>query len=170
MNQLVNVPFRVGQWRLVMGLKPLSLPDWIEIGADALEQLTLKMQLLRDRPDDVFGSLPGSEAAQQEVFNLLIDHLLRYFPQHYQQQGDLIYHRITKQVWRISDFDAPLDLAGRLIQEDLCLMLPQNNYCLAAASLCFPSRWRLQEKLCHSRNADRDETLQKYFADRSGTA
>ena len=49
----------------------------------------------------------------------------------------------------MSDFEAnPLDLAGRLVQEDLCLMLPGDcGYTLAAASLCFPSRWKLQEKL-----------------------
>lgn len=150
MSRLIQNPFRAGQWRLAMGLQPLLLEDWIEIGADVLEQLTLKTQLLCDRPAEVFGSISGSELAQQEVLNLLINHLLRYFPQYYWQQGEVIHNSITGQVWRISDFaTSPLDLAGRLVQEDLCLMLPQDGYCLAAASLCFPSRWRLQEKLGH---------------------
>jgi hypothetical protein len=42
----------------------------------------------------------------------------------------------------------PLDLAGRLVQEDLCLMRPAgSSHILAAASLCFPTRWRLNEKI-----------------------
>jgi hypothetical protein len=42
----------------------------------------------------------------------------------------------------------PLDLAGRIVQEDLCLMAPGlNGYTLEAASLCFPSRWRLLDKI-----------------------
>lgn len=61
----------------------------------------------------------------------------------------------------MADFaQAPLDLAARLVQEDLCLMLPDNQpneqpdkppnkqgYRLAAASVCFPLRWSLKEKL-----------------------
>lgn len=131
-----------------MGLKPLQLPDWIEIDAAFAEQLRLKQTLLSQRYDDVFVHLPGSEAAQQEVLQLLIAHLLHYFPQHYQQQGHALHNRMTDQQWCIADFAAhPLDLAGRLVQEDLCLMLPiENQYVLAAASVCFPSRWSLQEK------------------------
>lgn len=50
----------------------------------------------------------------------------------------------------------PLDEAGRLVQEDLCLLRRRPSgsmgdgpirWCLDAASLCFPSRWRLVEKL-----------------------
>jgi hypothetical protein len=42
----------------------------------------------------------------------------------------------------------PLDAAGRLVQEDLCLMvLRDGGPHLDAASLCFPSYWRLADKL-----------------------
>jgi hypothetical protein len=44
----------------------------------------------------------------------------------------------------------PLDLAARLVQEDLLIMLPPNKkqkgWWLAAGSLTFPSRWNLKEK------------------------
>ncbi|HEY9644259.1 MAG TPA: DUF3445 domain-containing protein [Coleofasciculaceae cyanobacterium] len=145
----LELPFANGSWRLAIGLKPLALADWIQIGEDHVEQLQVKQQLLRDRPTEVFASLPGSATAQQEVLDLLIPHLLHYFPQHYQQQGDRIINRQTEQHWRIADFAAnPLDLAGRLVQEDLCVMLPSDRgYLLSAASVCFPSRWRLHEKL-----------------------
>ena len=42
----------------------------------------------------------------------------------------------------------PLDAAGRLVQEDLCVMVRgADGYRLEAASLCFPSHWRLHDKL-----------------------
>jgi hypothetical protein len=42
----------------------------------------------------------------------------------------------------------PLEEAGRRVQEDLCLLRPDpQGWVLAAASLCFPSRWRLASKM-----------------------
>ncbi|MEJ7583651.1 MAG: DUF3445 domain-containing protein [Acidimicrobiales bacterium] len=41
----------------------------------------------------------------------------------------------------------PLEAAGRLTQEDLCLMVDRDGaHHLDAACLCFPSHWRLAEK------------------------
>jgi dimethylamine monooxygenase subunit A len=144
-----ELPFAEGSWRLTMGLKPLALADWIEMGDDPVEQMQVKHQLWRDRLTEVFASLSGSETAQQEVLDLLIPHLLHYFPQAYERQGNWVINHRAEQRWCLSDFAAnPLDLAGRLVQEDLCLMLPSDRgYLLSAASLCFPSRWRLHEKL-----------------------
>jgi len=150
----IYLPFMKG-WRMAMGLHPLPIQDWIEIDANFAEQLTLKQNLLTQRHSDVFVSLPGSEAAQAEVLQLLVAHLLHYFPQHYcgsvsaRGEWQQLRNCVTGQVWHRDDFaENPLDLAGRLVQEDLCVMLPQNEtYILAAASVCFPSRWSLPEKL-----------------------
>lgn len=56
---------------------------------------------------------------------------------------------ITGEHWDLSNpLLHPLDLAARLVQEDLCLMQPRDGvYRLAAASVCFPSRWKLSEKI-----------------------
>lgn len=136
-------------WRLALGLKPLSLVEWIEIDQTFVEQVTLKHTLLTERHSEVFASLPGSQAAQQEVLDTLVAHLLEHFPQFYQRQDDRLHNTLIQQTWNLNDFkDNPLDLAGRLVQEDLCLMSPSDRgYVLSAASVCFPSRWRLQEKM-----------------------
>ena len=56
--------------------------------------------------------------------------------------------------WRLDDETLhPLDLAGRLVQEDLCLMREDAEsglYRLVAASLCFPTGWNLADKMGHS--------------------
>ncbi len=132
-----------------MGLKALNAKDWIEIDEHFAEELALKDKLLKKQYSDVFASLPESRPSQKEVLDLLLNHLLQQFPQYYRQQGTTIENITTGQVWDVADFEAaPLDLAGRLVQEDLLLMQPSpEGYRLVAASLCFPSRWRLREKL-----------------------
>lgn len=142
-------PFTKNYWRLSMGLQPLETKDWIQIGPDYLEQMTVKRRLLQQNYDEVFASLPGSQSAQQEVLDSLVEHLLQHFSEQFQREGNILTNYLTRESWNPSDFtENPLDLAGRLVQEDLCLMLPgTSGYKLAAASLCFPSRWRLRDKL-----------------------
>jgi hypothetical protein len=143
------LPFADGQWRLSMSLKPLDPKDWIEIDEHFAEELALKDKLFKTQYSEVFASLPETQASQQEVLELLLLHLIEDFPQHYQRHNQTIKNLTTGQVWHLADFEtAPLDLAGRLVQEDLLLMQPTpEGYRLAAASLCFPLRWRLREKL-----------------------
>ncbi len=149
MTQPPYLPFADGKWRMNMGLKALNLQQWIEIDEHFADELALKDKLLKNYYSDVFASLPESQPSQQEVLDLLLNHLLEQFPLHYRRQGITIENLITKQAWNIADFEAvPLDLAGRLVQEDLLLMQPSpQGYILVAASLCFPSRWRLREKI-----------------------
>ncbi|MBD2091726.1 DUF3445 domain-containing protein [Microcoleus sp. FACHB-1515] len=150
---LRSIPFsRKPGWWLTLRLKPLALSEWIEIDENFASQLQLKAELLRDRHDEMFAALPGSIAAQQEVLDLLIDHLLNYYPQHYQRQSGHLLNCATGEVWHLADFaEKPLDLAGRLVQEDWCVLLPQaGEHVLVAGSVCFPSRWRLQDKLGRS--------------------
>ena len=74
--------------------------------------------------------------SQEEFLNLLREHLLEYYPEHF-IQNESKRNRDT----------SPLEIASLLVQEDLVLMLPQKEeYFLGAASLCAPSNWSLKEK------------------------
>ena len=145
------LPFASGQWRLSLGMKPLNIKEWIEIDEHFCAELAFKDKLLKEKYSEVFASLKGSEPSQLEVLELLLDHLLKYFPQHYQKLGKKIVNLATGQVWDTADFEAaPLELAGRLVQEDLTILQPSpDGYVLAAASVCFPLRWCLQQKIGH---------------------
>lgn len=151
MSKPKYLPFASGEWRLSLGMKPLKIKEWIEIDEHFCAELALKDNLLKEQYSEVFASLKGSEASQLEVLELLLDHLLEYFPQHYQRLGKKIVNLATGQVWETADFEAaPLELAGRLVQEDLIILQPSpDGYVLAAASVCFPLRWRLQQKIGH---------------------
>lgn len=143
------LPFIKTKGHPTVGLKSLALQDWIEIDDDFVAQLNHKTGLLAHHHADVFVALEQTEAAQKEVLQRLTAHLFKHFPSIYQPLDQGICNLQTGQVWQFSDFaNAPLDLAGRLVQEDLCLLLPgEAGYVLSAASVCFPLRWCLRGKL-----------------------
>jgi dimethylamine monooxygenase subunit A len=87
--------------------------------------------------------------AAAELLDLLLGHLVRVFPQHYRRHDGLVTHHATGETLRLADFaGCPLELAGRLVQEDFCVMQGgRGGIRLTGAVLCFPSRWRLADKL-----------------------
>jgi hypothetical protein len=150
MDTLRYLPFLDQAVHPALGLKPLALKDWIEIDDQFSSQLRLKTQLLAECYGDVFAAFPNTFEAQAEVLDCLLRHLLSHFPEVYEAQGNHLYNRRTGQRWCRDEFAmAPLELAARLVQEDLCLLLPGNKgiYQLSAACVCFPLRWSLREKL-----------------------
>jgi hypothetical protein len=140
-----------------MGLTPLDLHDWIEPDARMAVELAEKERLLRERHGDVFIALPEAAASAAEVLELLVSYLPDRFPTLYRRVGDQIENRVTRQQWQVTSHGLhPLDLAGRLVQEDLCLMqldADTDQYRLVGASVCFPTRWRLAEKMGQSLGA-----------------
>ncbi len=144
-------PFKAGPFRLSMGLMPLDLKDWIEPDAQCAAELKEKERLLTGRHAEVFAALPEADPGSAETLALLVEHLPNRFPELYKRNGDRLDNLATGQRWGIHDPPLhPLDLAGRLVQEDLCLMQRQAHtqvYHLVGASLCFPTRWRLADKI-----------------------
>ena len=128
-----------------IGLKPLSLADWIDVDERLPAYLREKDRLFRDRPTEVFAAEPGTDGAQREVLALLADHLPVRFPQVYRRDGDAV--RIAPDTVVALADDPPLLTAARLVQDDLVLMRRgESGWRLAAASLSFPSSWSLAEK------------------------
>lgn len=142
-------PYDKGRFQLSLGIKAIDPAAWIEVDSHYAPQLAEKNRLLAERPDEVFDALPESLDAQAECLAALLEHLERNRAGLVEVDGSRL--RIPSTGDRF-DRDAfagrPLDLAGRLVQEDLCLMAPSDDtWRLIAASLCFPSRWRLADKL-----------------------
>jgi hypothetical protein len=144
-----NTLFGGGRYRLAMGLTPLRAKEWLAPDAQLGKTLAAKRDLRATRRDAVFAALPEAESAAVELLGLLATHLPSCFPTVYCGDGGNLLNLATGEAWDIAapPFH-PLDLAGRLVAEDLCLMQGDGSaWRLAAASLCFPNRWRLAEKL-----------------------
>jgi len=142
-------PFLDGPWRLAMGLKALDLAEWIEIDERFAADLARRRERLDRRHGEVFAALPESRAGQSEVLELLLEHLPARFPDHYRRTNGAIANLVTGERFACDAWaGAPLELAGRLVQEDLCLLQRgAAGYRLVAAVLCFPAHWRLADKL-----------------------
>lgn len=113
---------------LAMGTRGLPPDAWLLPDADRDRDLRWKADILAAHPADAFAALdsPVVDAASQEVLDLVVAAT--------DASPDTTKH--------------PLDAAGRLVQEDLCLLVERDGAPhLDAASLCFPSYWRLRDKL-----------------------
>lgn len=144
-------PFDGRPYHLRMGLRNRAAEDWLERPPLRDARIDERRRLLAERHGDVFRALPGSEAAGAEAFRLVAAAACGGPPGRFVREAGAVLDRATGE--RL-DPDAsprhPLDLAGRLAAEDLCLMERaegEEAYRLTAASLCFPTRWRLADKI-----------------------
>lgn len=151
---LSHTPYDGSSKPFAIGLKPLDLHDWIEPDHLLSEHLAEKRRLLAEIPEKVFVEEPGTEAAQREVLDILVAHLLDRHGDIYQLKRE---DRTGTAVIEIAgsdkaipigpDIESPLRTAALLVQEDLVLMRrDETGWRLVAASLSFPSSWVLTEK------------------------
>lgn len=141
-------PFR---WRL--GLRPLDLDDWIEIGDNYAADLARKQEVRERHGDTVFVARPDALDACTEVLDALVEHLVARWPDDFSRSGGDVVNRRTAERLVLTGERHPLDVASRLVQEDLIVMVPAadgdhaGELVFAAGSVCFPNRWDLPSKL-----------------------
>ena len=147
-------PYVGGEFRWRLALRPLDLVDWIQIGDDYDHEMDRKARVLGAHFDTVFRALPGTETEGAEVLETLVDHLVERFPTWFTRDECTVtnHHRgetlpITPDengVWG----EHPLSVAGRLVQEDLAILVPRDGRLVfGGGSVCFPNRWDLASKL-----------------------
>ena len=133
-----------------MSLTAVPASEWFELDERYADEMAERRRLLAERRDDVFGVLPEAEDASSEVLQRLVAYLTTQFPQWFSRDGNTLVNRLTDETWDLAEPSChPLELAGRLVQEDLCIIQTSEDAPprFTAAILCFPSRWRLNEKL-----------------------
>jgi dimethylamine monooxygenase subunit A len=118
-----------------MGTRSLPVEECLVVDEFRDSELALRNRLLDEQHDLVFAALTDTMDASLETLELVQDFL-------------------TAKGITASPVDPsvhPLEAAGRLVQEDLCLMVRRDgDWHLDAAVLCFPSLWSLQEKFARS--------------------
>jgi hypothetical protein len=135
----LHTPYDGSSKPFSIGLKPLNLAEWIEVGNDLDMYLAEKRRLYATVPDKVFVEEPDTREAQREVLDLIEAHLARHHPE--------LLERLTGSAGAGDAAEPPLLTASLLVQEDLILMRSgESGWRLAAGSLCFPSSWSLREK------------------------
>ena len=148
-EETVYLPFEAGEFRMSMSLTAAPDSAWFELDARYPDEMRQRRDLLAARHDEVFAVLPESDDARAETLELVATHLVRHRPEWFACDGNRLHNRLTGESWTLTPPDCdPLELAGRLVQEDLCIIRPaEDGPRFIAAVLCFPSRWRLHDKL-----------------------
>ncbi len=123
-----------------------------------MNEIKLKRSLLLNSPSHCYQALPTSFEGQWEIVELVLDHLIRYYPDYFEvHRGHeywTIYNKLLKEEEQFSFGDLssvlgkPLNFIGRHVQEDLIYMSQRDgDLFLDAGHLCFPSNWSLTFKL-----------------------
>jgi hypothetical protein len=143
-----HTPYAAGQHRLAAGLAPLDPAQWFEPDAQWNRQMANKGAILCYRHGAAVAALAGSEPAQAEMLERMLEHLPHAHPALYEREpGGLRVRALHPGGANHADL-SPIDRCGRLVQEDVCLMEERAGlFVLTAATLCAPSGWRLSDKL-----------------------
>jgi hypothetical protein len=144
--RLAHAPWRSPQTARLPGTTPVAPSDWLTVDSLYPAQLAERERLIDERRNSVIAGLPGSAAAQAELFDTVLEAL--------SARDDFIRERDAMRCpdgRRVAlDRRAPLGTLGRLVQEDLCLLERPDGadeHVLTAAVLCFPANWTLAEKI-----------------------
>ncbi|KAI9766685.1 MAG: hypothetical protein M1840_006329 [Geoglossum simile] len=139
--------FKAGEYHLTMGLRKLDKKNWLTID-DNYHQL--KAELLTGSKSKVLQCLPGSESACLEVLEVVLDFLIEKWPDVFERFGtnnNFVRNNKTGEEFNL-DEDLPLEVAARLVAEDLNVLEESGEgYILIASATCFPIGWSLEEKI-----------------------
>lgn len=130
----------VGNPQQRMATRAVDEAGWLQFDGYAVSELALRRRILTEARPEVSAAVAGSEAAADEAAALVAAWLASHHP----VPLDLIDPALT-----------PLERAGLSVQEDLCLMerSAADGWRLSAGVVCFPSYWRLLEKIGHRQEA-----------------
>ncbi len=127
---LDELDLKVAPPHVRMGTHTLDLDHWFDFDEHFDAELALRRRLLEEQREEVLALLPSAEDAAEETLAL-------------------VRSWVGERGRDTSTTDSnPLAAAGELVQDDLCLMVQRDgDWHLDGGMLCFPSVWRLTEKL-----------------------
>lgn len=109
-----------------MGTRALDERPWLVADGERVGELARKRALLDERHDVVAAARPGSEAVAAEAATLVA----------------------AAAGATLAGDRQPLEAAALVVQEDLCVLVRRDDrWCLDAGVVCFPSMWRVGDKL-----------------------
>jgi Haem-dependent oxidative N-demethylase, alpha subunit-like len=115
-----------------VGTHAVGEDGWLVADRARTMELDLRSRLLDERRDTVVACRPNAERAAAATLDLVIEWLGAHGVAH----------------GPVDDAEHPLVAIGRLIQEDVCLMVHRDgDWHLDAGVLCFPTLWELEDRL-----------------------
>jgi len=155
--EAIHRPYSPGPFRMAMDLTTVAEAAWFEIDEHYRADMAERRRLLTEQRAEVFAVSAVSDHARHETLEMVLHALTAEHPDWFACDGEQVRNHLTGETLSRSAYD-PLELAGRLVQEDLCLIqfpadggrqeqAAPREPIFTAAVLCFPSRWRLADKI-----------------------
>src|SRR5689334_3625736 len=93
--EAIYLPFESGPYRMSMSLTTVPESAWFEIDERYDDEMRERRELLAARHGDVFGTVPGSEAARGETLREVVANLCEHVPQWFTRNGDVLRNALT---------------------------------------------------------------------------
>ncbi len=140
-------PFLSAARPFAIGLKPLPSDDFLLLDNELEQYIREKRALYESQFNNVCMAEQGTATAQLEAMDLILTSLRKHHGELYDFENGTVLAADGKPLDLTSTPDLPLAPLALLVQDDLVLMRRgEDGWRIAAASLCFPSSWNLQEK------------------------
>ena len=138
-------PYRWAAADFQVGLRPIRPSQWILIDSAHQAIMREKRERLAAFPTLYYRTLPDSLAAQQELRERVIAHVVTDYPQHFERTGSLVRSRVTGVECDLTDHSTePLRQLSDLIEEDFMLIQEVDGAPrITAASNAYSSSGRL---------------------------
>ncbi|KAE8375185.1 Alg9-like mannosyltransferase family-domain-containing protein [Aspergillus bertholletiae] len=144
-------PFRYGpKYFITMGLRSMKWDEWIELDNHYLRYHTDKARRIKERGAKCSRTAPEAMDAAMELLEELSTYLPERYPTLFRKTPTGITNLLTQETITTTAPlpEDPMQSCGRLIQDDLALMLerPDGEYYLLAGSILLAGFWRLEDK------------------------
>ena len=143
LDELDRIAVHAGEPHQRMGTRAVDETDWLRVDELRSIEIPLRRRLVAEASDEVHLALAGSEEACADTADTVRAWLGSHHASALAEWGDQVHQ--------------PLVRAALCIQEDLCVMeRDDEGWRLTAGLLCFPTYWRLADKLGRPQEAIHD--------------
>ncbi|CAK4024669.1 Hypothetical predicted protein [Lecanosticta acicola] len=145
-------PFRYGPYHITMGIRPMPWDEWIELDNHYRRFHADKKARIASRGSKCSRTAPEALPAALELLQDLAAYLPERYPSMFTRtpDGGGIRNTVTNEEISVREEEDPIQLAARLIQDDLALLLesppPDGQPRLLAGSILLAGFWRLSDK------------------------
>ncbi|KAE8355005.1 hypothetical protein BDV28DRAFT_63773 [Aspergillus coremiiformis] len=144
-------PFKHGPKNTItMGLRRMKWDEWIELDNHYLRYHDDKARRIKERGTRCSRTAPEAMDAAMELLEELTAYLPERYPSMFCKTATGITNTITQETFNTTRplREDPMQTCGRLIQDDLALMLerPDGEYYLLAGTILLAGFWRLEDK------------------------
>lgn len=128
-----------------IGLKPMEMADWLDVGPDHTEFMAAKRARLAGCPQLYYRTLARSRPAQAELLRLVAENLAAHHASRFARDGDVLADHIDGSRHQLDDPGRePLDILGGLAEEDFVLFGREEGHdVVIAATNAYTSSGRI---------------------------